>query len=127
MQKIKIICLVLMLLIGLTGTSSAVEFYLRAGTATITMPDGVSVTMWGFALDTDNDFATVDGTITSPGPVLVVPANDTVLTIHLKNDLTEEASIVIPGLLASMTPVFFTDGMGRQRVRSFTQQSAADG
>ena len=111
-------------LLGLTvGISSAAEFYLRAGTAQLTMPDNEVVTVWGFAFDADNDFGTVDGTVTSPGPLLEVPPGDSILTIHLKNDLPEAISLVIPGQIATMTPVFFTDGQGRQRVRSFTHET----
>jgi FtsP/CotA-like multicopper oxidase with cupredoxin domain len=109
------------------GTAPAAEFYLRAGANTLTMPDNNAVTIWGFALDTDNNFATVDGTVTSPGPMLSVPATDTTLTIHLKNTLPEPVSIVIPGQIAAMVPQFFTDGQGRSRVRSFTAEAAANG
>jgi FtsP/CotA-like multicopper oxidase with cupredoxin domain len=106
---------------------SAAEFYLRAGTNQLTMPDNTAVTIWGFALDTDNNFGTVDGAVTSPGPMLSVPANDTTLTIHLLNTLPEPVSIVIPGQIATMDPQFFTDAQGRRRVRAFTAEAAANG
>jgi FtsP/CotA-like multicopper oxidase with cupredoxin domain len=109
------------------GTAPAAEFYLRAGANTLTMPDNAVVTIWGFALDTDNNFTTVDGTVTSPGPMLSVPATDTTLTIHLKNTLPEPVSIVIPGQIAAMAPQFITDGQGRSRVRSFAAEAAANG
>ena len=116
-----------LLLAATVGVSSAAEFYLRAGTNQLTMPDNTVVTIWGFALDTDNNFATVDGTVTSPGPMLSVPATDTTLTIHLRNTLPEPVSLVIPGQIAAMDPQFFTDGQGRRRVRAFTSEAAANG
>jgi FtsP/CotA-like multicopper oxidase with cupredoxin domain len=119
--------LLLALLITTTGTASAAEFYLRAGTRQLTMPDNVVVTMWGFALDQDNDFTTVDGDVTSPGPMLTVPPRDSMLTIHVKNDLPEPVSLIIPGQITEMSPVFFTDAQGRQRVQSFTHEAAANG
>jgi FtsP/CotA-like multicopper oxidase with cupredoxin domain len=115
------------LLIASAGAASAAEFYLRAGVNQLTMPDNTVVTIWGFALDTDNNFATVDGTVTSPGPMLTVLPADTTLTIHLKNDLPEPVSLVIPGQIAAMAPVFFTDAQGRRRVQSFTAETAANG
>jgi FtsP/CotA-like multicopper oxidase with cupredoxin domain len=88
------------------------------------MPDGIPVTMWGYALPGQE--ATV------PGPALTVPPGDTMLTIHLVNALPQlinsgvvPTSIVVPGQVTTMTPVMFTDGAGRQRVRSFTHETAA--
>jgi FtsP/CotA-like multicopper oxidase with cupredoxin domain len=115
------------LLAASAGAASAAEFYLRADTRQLTMPDNEVVTIWGFALDTDNNFATVDGTVTSPGPMLTLPPTDTTLTLHLKNNLPEPVSLVIPGQIATMTPVFFTDAQGRRRVRSFAAEAAANG
>jgi FtsP/CotA-like multicopper oxidase with cupredoxin domain len=91
------------------------------------MPDNTVVTVWGFALDADNNFATVDGTVTSPGPMLTVPPTDTTLTLRLKNNLPEAVSLVIPGQITAMAPVFFTDTEGRRRVQSFTAEAAANG
>jgi len=115
------------LLVAFAGAASAAEFYLRADVRQLTMPDNTVVTIWGFALDADNNFATVDGTVTSPGPMLTVPVTDTTLTLHLKNNLPEPVSLVIPGQIATMTPVFFTDAQGRSRVRSFTAEAPASG
>jgi VCBS repeat-containing protein len=90
--------------------------------------DGRQVTMWGYALD--------DGVSTPsvPGPALTVPPGDPTLTVNLRNAIPDmptlplptpvPVSIVIPGLSASMAPVTFTDGQGRQRVRSFTTETA---
>ena len=69
----------------------------------------------------------VDGTWTSPGPMLTVPPADTTLILHLKNNLPEPVSLVIPGQMATMTPVFFTDAQGRSRVRAFAAEAAANG
>lgn len=115
------------LLLACAGAASAAEFYLRADIRDLTMPDNTVVTIWGFALDTDNNFATVDGAVTSPGAMLTVPPADTSLTIHLKNNLPEPVSLVIPGQIAAMAPVFFTDDQGRRRAQSFTAEAAANG
>jgi FtsP/CotA-like multicopper oxidase with cupredoxin domain len=103
----------------------AADFYLRAGATTMTMPDGATVPMWGFAPADERGVAT--GPITVPGPALEVPPNDNALTITVFNDLPEPVSIVIPGQVTTMTPVSFTDGQGRQRVRSFTAETAPAG
>jgi FtsP/CotA-like multicopper oxidase with cupredoxin domain len=113
--------------IGAPAPAGAAEFYLRSGSRQLTMPDDAVVTVWGFALDADNDFATADGTVTSPGPMLEMRPGDATLTIHLKNDLPEPVSLVIPGQIAEMTPQFFTDARGRRRVRAFTAEAAAGG
>jgi FtsP/CotA-like multicopper oxidase with cupredoxin domain len=105
-------------------TAGAAVFYLRAESLTVAMPDAAVVPMWGFTRDTDGNFGTTEGTPSSPGPLLELPAGDTTLTIHLKNNLPESISLVIPGQLAAMTPEFFTDAQGRRRVRSFTQATA---
>ena len=111
------------LLLFTAGVSSAAVFYLRADTFIKTMPDGTNVVMWGFAQDTA--FGAMNGTITSPGPVLTVPPGDQTLTIYLDNNLPEPVSLVVPGQTATMTPVKFTDAAGRQRVKSFTHETAS--
>ncbi len=126
-NRSSILLLAACLLMASTGAASAAEFYLRADTKQLTMPDNTVVTVWGFALDADNNFATVDGTVTSPGPMLTVPPTDTTLTLRLKNNLPEPVSLVIPGQIAAMAPVFFTDAQGRRRVKSFTAEAAANG
>lgn len=90
------------------------------------MPDtGQIVTMWGYALEEDKDFTTLEGTVQVPGPVLTVPPDETTVTIHLFNNLpsfngsSPPASIVIPGQIATMTPVRNQDG----RIRSFTHET----
>ena len=99
----------------------AAEFFLRAGAVTNTMPDGAQVVQWGFARD--SAFGALDGAITVPGPVLLVPPNDPILTIRLDNDLPEPISIVINGQFSTNStpaPVRNPDG----RVRSFVQETA---
>lgn len=102
------------------------DFYLQAEAYTLTMPGGEVVPMWGF-VEYDSTFTIPVGTATSPGPSLEVPVGDTDLTIHLKNELPEATSIVVHGLKASpaMAPTMFTDADSRQRVRSFTHETAA--
>jgi FtsP/CotA-like multicopper oxidase with cupredoxin domain len=65
-------------------------FNLRAAQTTLTMPDGLVVTVWGYGLD--------NGPVTVPGPVLEVPPGDTELIINLTNELPVPTSLVIPGL-----------------------------
>jgi len=110
---------------GLAGPAYGVTYNLVADNVTKTMPDSTVVTMWGFGC---NGVQTgCDNTdITVPGPALVVPVGDTTLTINLTNNLAEPVSIVIPGLtpqLATVTPVKFIDGTGRQRVISFVNEA----
>src|SRR3970040_2173002 len=116
-------------LVTAAAPASAVEYWLRADTVNVTMPDGVSVPMWGYAL---TDMTFVPGTASAPGPALTVPPGDTVLTIHLKNNLPEATSIVIPGQVAAMTPVWDNGMSGARpsataRVRSFTHEALVGG
>ena len=104
-----------------TGTAAAAEFHLVAGQTVKLMPDDTSVVMWGYALDPDFGG---DGVVTVPGPRLVVPPGDATLTVYLRNTLAVPVSIMIPGQIAAMTPVKFTDAQGRQRIRSFTHETA---
>jgi len=113
--------LVLASLCATPGASRAAEFFLRADTMTKTMPDATEVTMWGFALD--SAFDAEDGDVTVPGPTLVVPPGDSTLTIHLDNNLPEPVSIVVPGLVTAMVPVFHDLGPYAGRVRSFTHET----
>jgi hypothetical protein len=85
------------------GFLYAAEYWLWADTTTKTMPDGRVITLWGFGLDKDNNFATggpgtADGyDITVPGPAIRVGHGDATLTIHLKNRLPEPVSLDIIG------------------------------
>jgi len=130
--------LTLVLLLLLAGVSSAAEFWLQADALTKTMPDTTAITMWGFAECTANHAACSPATV--PGPQLVVPIGDSTLTIHLKNNLTgtftEPVSIVIPGQIAAMSPVWIDStgavvstgsrpaGDVTSRMRSFTAETA---
>ncbi|MDD5556971.1 MAG: multicopper oxidase domain-containing protein [bacterium] len=109
-------------LAGAAGTGAdAAEFNLRAEATALVMPDGRSIPMWGFALDSAP--GANDGPVTVPGPLLEVPPDDATLTIRLANNLPEPVSIVIPGLITSMTPVRDGDG----RIRSFAAETAPGG
>lgn len=119
----------------LLGASHAVaaEYWLCAKAGSVNLPGGTAVPIWGYVQDDNANLA--DGcpnldltTWSAAKPALIVPAGDTTLTVHLRNDLTlEPTSIVIPGQTAVMVPVKFTDPQGRQRVRSFTHEAAAGG
>ncbi len=81
------------------GHASAVDYFLCADVTEKALPDGSSVPMWGFAEDDDSDLSNgCSNPVTVPGPSLTVPAAADTLTINLRNDLPEPASIVIPGL-----------------------------
>jgi FtsP/CotA-like multicopper oxidase with cupredoxin domain len=128
-KRILSVVVPLVAVMAVTGTAFPAEYYLRAEAFTKDMPDpsggaDIPVPMWGFARD-DGFEGTEIEPVSVPGPVLEVPSGDTTLTIHLDNNLSEPISIVIPSQIATMTPVFFTDGEGRQRVRSFTHETPA--
>jgi FtsP/CotA-like multicopper oxidase with cupredoxin domain len=118
----------------LAAPSSAADFYLVAKQFSKTFPGSATpVVMWGFAADSDGDLST-DGaeTPSSPGPRLTIPVGDTSVNIHVRNDLAEPISIVIPGLVGSGDPTW-TDGTSgprssaSQRVRSLTHETAPGG
>ncbi len=107
----------------------AITVDLVAEKVSATMPDNTVVPMWGFRESAD---------ATNPGawriPTISAVAGDS-LTINLANNLNgapglvEPVSILVPGQKATesgaMTPQFFVDGQGRQRVRAFTHEAAA--
>jgi len=129
-SQVPAVILALIFILGASGISWGAEFWLRAQSFTKTMPDtGEVVTMWGFAQCSDGSYGSCSAP-TVPGPRLTVPPGDATLTINLRNNLTglltEPVSIVIPGQTATMAPVKFTDGAGRQRVKSFTTETPAD-
>jgi Bacterial Ig domain/Multicopper oxidase len=113
------------------GNSFALDVFLRAEKFTKSMPDGVSVTMWGYASDTSATAG--DGVLSSPGPIITVPAGDTVLNVTLINKLSVPTSLVIPGQSIGMNPVFSSMSTGNVctpsasdrdcRVRSFTNEA----
>lgn len=118
----------------LCGPVLAYDVYLVAKEFTLTLPDGVTtVPMWGFALDADSDLSTDGGELaTVPGPRIDVPSGEAILNIHLRNDLSVPVSIVIPGQIAAMVPVW-DDGSSGARpnadstVRSFTHETPPSG
>ena len=81
-------CLALGLLLAWAGGAGAAEFSLTAKAGSLTLPDGQTVPIWGFALG--------NAPATLPGPKLVVPPGEG-LTIHLTNLLSVPISLVIPG------------------------------
>ena len=112
----------LFLLLGAAAApAGAAVFWLKASAFDKTMPDGTVVPMWGFGQCTAS-FATCSGP-TVPGPELVVPPDDTTLTINLWNDLPatpgvgEPISLMIPGQRTNgpPAPTYNADG----RVFSF--------
>lgn len=114
------------LLLG-AGQATAAEYWLCAKAGTASMPDGQNVPIWGYVMDSAGFAGNCAAPAALPGPALTVPPGDATLTIHLRNDLPEASSIVMPGQTATMAPVKFTDGQGRQRVFSFTHEAAANG
>jgi hypothetical protein len=121
-----------------TIEARAAEVWLQAGAASFTPPGGgAPIAMWGYASCAAN--FTSCGTPTAPGPALEVPAADPGLTVHLQNTLPEPTSLVIPGQVTAMTPVWAEpDGSGAYsgsrppgnltaRVRSFTHEAAPGG
>lgn len=126
LKRLGLLCLGLMMIGFMAAPPSfAADVYLVARQFDKLMPDGTTVRMWGFASDADNNLNTI-GTeaATSPGPMITVQPNDAQLNIHLRNDLSVPVSIVIPGLTAGLSPVRFTDTLGRSRVESFTAETA---
>jgi hypothetical protein len=121
------------------GNAFALDVVLRAEKFAKILPDGLTVAMWGYALD--SSATTPDGVLSSPGPVITLPAGDPVLNVMLINKLAVPTSLVLPGQNAAMTPVFtladgtacvlgapVTPALDRDcRVRSFTQEAAAGG
>lgn len=66
-------------------------FDVQASSGHIQTPDGNSILMWSFAPD--------PGTFQSPGPILCANQGE-VVTVHLRNTLAEDVSIVFPGQTA---------------------------
>jgi FtsP/CotA-like multicopper oxidase with cupredoxin domain len=121
------------------NTASAADYHLCTGTTTVTMPDGVVVNMWGYGLDANGDYLTVEPcNVTVPGPALTVSDTDTALNVFLRNDLSQEAvSLIIPGqamptvdaagLTQHAAVTFNPPGDTRPRVQSFVGEAAING
>jgi len=71
----------------ITGTTG-VNFNLTAKEGYVSMGDGATIYMWGYALN--------GGPAQLPGPTLIVNEGD-VVTVTLTNDLAEAVSITFPG------------------------------
>jgi hypothetical protein len=88
------------------GHGFAAEVWLKTGTTTV-----MGVPMWGYAQCTDSSFGDPSttgtcGPVTVPGPALTVPPGDPGLMVHLKNTLPAPTSLVIPGQVTAMSPVW---------------------
>lgn len=136
-----------LLVIGLLLPASqavAAEYWLCAKAGTVTMPDSAVVPIWGYVQDDNANLAdgcpALDSATWMPTrPALTVAPPDTTLTIHLRNELPEPTSIVIPGQTATMVPVWGDGSSGSRfanpaaptaaelakRVRSFTHEAPA--
>ncbi|OFV79498.1 MAG: hypothetical protein A2Y78_06360 [Acidobacteria bacterium RBG_13_68_16] len=117
---------------AMASPSFAATYGLSAGTATITVA-GQNVPVWGFVCTSTTVVGACPslGTVTVPGPVLVVPPGED-LIINLTNNLPEPVSIIIPGqalpaVSGGIAQGAITDTQGRQRLTSFTGQAAASG
>ncbi|MBN1817903.1 MAG: hypothetical protein JW828_11120 [Sedimentisphaerales bacterium] len=122
-MKFSKLTLALLLVLASTGSTYAIDYYLRAEAVNKVMPDGSMIPMWGYALDPDAVQET--GQVIVPGPTLVVPPNDPNLTIHLKNRLDVATSVIIPALPQAMTPQRFPAGDPDypNRIRSLTHET----
>jgi FtsP/CotA-like multicopper oxidase with cupredoxin domain len=121
-KQTSVVLVYLCLTMGLASSALAKTYTLRADRTTLTMPDGTTVPVWGFADDTAGPGT---GVVTVPGPVLDLPAADANLTINLVNMLPVPVSINIPGLRVNPVPVRDnSDGKGL-RVLSFSSQAPA--
>ncbi len=72
---------------AINGTTGA-NFTLTAKDGYVSMGDGATIYMWGYALN--------GGQMQNPGPTLIVNEGDTI-TVTLNNDLAEPVSITFPG------------------------------
>lgn len=104
---------------GLAGNAQAVTYDLKVSTGSVTMPDGTSVPIWGYSdCGMPADCATAPPA-SIPGPVLEVPAGDS-LTINIHNTLPEATSLIVPGL--PNTPLAIG---GNSAKPSYTTEAAA--
>lgn len=115
---------VLAALLATSIEASALDVSLCTGTVDKTMPDGTTLTLWGYGVDTGGTCSP-----TVPGPRITVPAGETVLNISLRNTLSEPTSLMIPGLVSTTAPDpatlhAFSDGKGRNRFTSFVAEIA---
>lgn len=105
------------------ATAVNADVFLQAQSFDKQLPNGTTVPMWGFA-SCDVDFVNCTLDVNAPGPQINEFAGSS-LTINVRNTLPSPVSIVIPGQVGSGSPTTMTDTLGRQRVKSFTQETAA--
>ncbi|MCP4278135.1 MAG: multicopper oxidase domain-containing protein, partial [Gammaproteobacteria bacterium] len=84
-----------------------------------------TVPMWGYALGGASG-GVCTGTLSSPGPRITVGDGFTGVDITLTNTLPRATSLIIPGTVKGMAPVFFEGPQGLQRVHSFDAEAAAN-
>lgn len=126
------------------ATAPTTDVYLLAKTFVIptnAFDNPAPITMWGYVI-TDANFNPLAGYGPQvPGPTLMA-TEGTTLTFHVKNNLTgpytEAISIVVPGQLAALNPVWFNPVTGAvttgaraagdytSRVRSFNPETPPD-
>ncbi len=106
-----------------TAALCAGQFNKRLPTATDPL---ATVPMWGYALGGASG-GVCTGTLSSPGPRITVGDNYTGVDITLTNTLPRATSLVIPGTVKGMQPVFFAGPQGLQRVHSFDAEAATGG
>ena len=86
------------------------------------------VPMWGYALGgATGNVCNGVLSLSSPGPQIIIPDGSSGLTINLVNTLPRATSLVIPGTVKGMAPVFFTDSNGLDRVKSFDAEAPTGG
>lgn len=134
LKHTSLVGLLMLALLAGAAPGWAVVYNLRADATTLTLPGGVKVGMWGFALD--SSFGAGNGQITIPGPALTVPPGDGTLTVRLKNNLTQArtgvpggaiVSLIVPALPGRLSPVFWGATPYPQfqgRVRSLNTETA---
>jgi FtsP/CotA-like multicopper oxidase with cupredoxin domain len=115
---------VLLLSLLMAGTASAKRYFLVADETTITMPNGETVTAWGFGIDQDDNFDTVDHEITVPGPVLEIPFNHANFILRVKNNLPERISLNIVGqrMTNNNGPIWDNGARGARTAGNYTSR-----
>ncbi|MDH5556855.1 MAG: Ig-like domain-containing protein, partial [Alphaproteobacteria bacterium] len=94
----------------MAGTATAKDVCLRAMpfSADYAGPGGTAIPMWGYATVPYDAGCVWTGleTPSVPGPRITVDSADPALNIHLTNDLPVPTSLVIPGQVAPLSPVW---------------------
>ena len=150
-MKIKPIVAACALAMASSPAFAVVDHYLAAKAYTKTMPDGSTVTMWGYVEDTGGACYNATGgnagrlacvnTLPDPvvpGPRLSAGIGDNNFRIFLTNGLPEHTSIVIPGLELPWSntnngPTWNNGTVGgrggdmTKKVRSYGREAAANG